>query len=68
MFTWHVQKHCSFHARPVVYTVFCVSASAFSWGENTISVETDSQNVTDVHLKVRVDHADLRWLFNTFLM
>lgn len=58
-------KQCSFHPRPLVGSVFCIR---FPWDKNTISVETASRNVTDVHLKVSVDHADLRWIFNTFLM
>lgn len=43
-----VYIYCSFHARPLVGTVFCISASTFPVGENSISVETDARNVTDV--------------------
>lgn len=33
---------CSSHARPLVGTVFCISASTFPWRENSISVEKDA--------------------------
>lgn len=42
-----VYIYCSSHARPLVGTAFCISASTFPWRENSISMEKDARNVTD---------------------